>query len=855
MCAGAQYSGTFQNCTFQASAVYAVHGAAATLRGCTIHGSRIAITLSGDATLATLTDCTFDGCHTGIVTERGAAVAAKDCLLEHAEAGVVVNCPGTRAVLENCTVRGGLVRPFGGRGVSGCHGSIHLRTCRISRFIWAVVGSCDTTRIEAHQLQVAECMCGILLTSRARCLVRESTVRTDLRLGDNYIAAVTLCAEKGGEGGARMQLERSTVHSDTLCGLITENASGLAAKLCQFDCSEEVARSGSKGGQVSLSHCHGKSQQSCCLWAGTATARLRLTGGRYEGGATACALDSSARLTAVDCELCSRCEPSGIGVVSVGAGVRAWLLRCHVHHGTIAVSALEATVHASDVVVSDVRAVVPYEEGAPRTGVARCSHLGGAGFSCMGGRMVIKGGKVQRCVVGVEAKGNGGRAASIAIRGVAFSDCVVGVDSLSGSAADVTRCEFRSLKREAWGGPQDRAALIDASYKLFPDATDVGVAIRGSDCSSVEHCMVEGFSVGISARSAAGVGVHHCGVTVTRADGVCILASAKVTIEDCSCRGAQGVLVDGVQVLEGAECSIRRCHFRALNSSAVMAYGHGCSVKVMDSEVQSCACAVTVSKQAEAAIQDCEVRGSWIGMRVHGCGSALSAKRVTVVAQQFGVHLPFSAGPGSPAVVKLVDSVFSGGTTGVCVGDAVAEVSVVRCRIFDTLTGMLLCGPSVGRMKASSVTGCKSGVVVGEVLKGFDPELCTACGRTGAAAVRHAYEALLGSGGVSPPGARCAHDGAIAKMSMADVEVTRCEHYGVLVNANGFLDARGVTVQSCWTGYVRYVVAKRSVYQNCKAIACTSPAVEFHRLSADVSEEPGGTPIPEIEVFRRMQGT
>lgn len=106
MCAGPQFSGTFQNCDFKSSPIYVANGARATLTDCTAHAAQPALTLSGAGTSAHLSGCSIDSCFSSIMVDRGATVAAHNCWIEETDAAVVLCSAGGHASLDSCYLRG-----------------------------------------------------------------------------------------------------------------------------------------------------------------------------------------------------------------------------------------------------------------------------------------------------------------------------------------------------------------------------------------------------------------------------------------------------------------------------------------------------------------------------------------------------------------------------------------------------------------------------------------------------------------------------------------------------------------------------------------------------------------------------
>lgn len=369
ICAGPQSSGTFQNCTFHSTTVYAVHGATVTLRSSTFRQCRLGIIVNGQATSATLNDCTFRRCRTSVIVEAGATAYCSHCLLLKTDFAIIVNEVGSHVALESCTVWGSIsVEDFGGdTGVTVRRSTATLRSCSLKNFRTAV--DLDRSMVEVQRMQIVHCSQGVLMKTRTRLVLRDCTIRMTLPSTPDP-AAVAAFDYGDSKGSVRIQLERCTVRGclPSARALIIDDGTVAAATLCRFDCANDVASVGAfgSGGCLTLEHCTGISQQVCLLAA--ANARLRVRGGRYEGGMSACAVEHGAKLTATACEFLGRDDlprrASGkpqkfVGVVAVvGEATQAWLSSCSIHGGCMGVFVVQATVTAVNTCIYDVRTLL-----------------------------------------------------------------------------------------------------------------------------------------------------------------------------------------------------------------------------------------------------------------------------------------------------------------------------------------------------------------------------------------------------------------------------------------------------------------------------------------------------------------
>lgn len=70
MCAGPDFSGTFDACTFDQCTLYAVHGAHVGLHYCLFERCAPAVVATGAATAAHFTGCFFKNCQTGPIADH-----------------------------------------------------------------------------------------------------------------------------------------------------------------------------------------------------------------------------------------------------------------------------------------------------------------------------------------------------------------------------------------------------------------------------------------------------------------------------------------------------------------------------------------------------------------------------------------------------------------------------------------------------------------------------------------------------------------------------------------------------------------------------------------------------------------
>lgn len=814
ICAGPQHSGTFQNCKFDDTAVYIVHGAAAMLHHCRFFACQPGLTASGGATAATLASCTFDGCPTGIVAECGASVIAHGCRLTRTSAAVVSNGPGTRVTLQHCVIANDLAGARVGTAATARGGTLLLRSCRLQGFTIALTAIGRTTSVEADTVTFTDSPQGAMLSTYSRAAFRRCTFLCD-RSGPKVQIpmAVFLGTRDGVNGGGRAQLERCRIKRGTVRGISLQDDGAVAARLCRFDCTEEVLASGRHGGHAALAHCTGVSTGTrVCVRIESPAGLLRLDGGSYEGSTVACLAERGARLSAAGCELSSRGVRGDGGVVIVREKACARLSWCHIHNGCAGVQATDSTVHATEVSVCDIQVrpiVSPGHEG-PRRGQAPDA----VAYHISGGSTVVKGGSVEHCSIGLSAKGG---TAPLTLEGVMFRDCVRGMEITSGVRADVVECEFRGLKRECKRGVLQDLRCTDRLSDFM-----TGLVLAGCGSSSVRRCVFEGHHCDIAASSPHGIVIQDCQFTGGDTKGVCVEAEGVVLVEGCSMTGAEGV-----RAQRGATCTIRRCRLVGMTGDCITA-NECSSVKVLgDTTVNGTADGLVARQNSKLEVLDCHITGVLMGILSFAGGCVLTAERVTVSASVIGVCA--HSRTGTPVDVKLIDSEFSGVQAGVHVADTGGSVAVVRCRVSGGHTGIYLGGAVRGRVLESVITRCAIGVVVGETDEDVE-QVCEVCGVRGKAALVRAYQALLGTAAAS---GRCAHDGCVARATLVRVDVEACSKWGVAVLPHGCAAAQNVTARACGIGFFVRVAGKSSTFEECRAIGCMYPVNGRRHVSAN----------------------
>lgn len=826
ICAGKEYSGAFSGCTFRSTAVYAVHGAAITLRSCAFIQCNPGITVSGTAAAAALHTCTLSNCSLGVIVERGGTLTAQSSRIDRAKGAVVVNGCHSRATLHCCVVDGGHSAADSHVAMAVRGGSLSLRSCTVREYTFAVFGAMRPALIEAHALCVSDCVQGFSLTSHARATVRGCEFDLLEEGADTPISlAAWLGPALGFPGHACMQLERSAVHGGATTGAITLRGARLAAHLCRFACSRDVVSTGDDGGRAVVTRCSGASLKPC-FWSSSSTAHIRVNGGSFVSDETVCVAKLGATVVVVDCELRGRCVAVMTGVVSV-TEASAWLHKCRIHDGVAGVHATLSNVRASDTDVADMHALVP--EVDPITGCSLGISTGGGGFVCLGGEVHIRGGSVRRCKIGVVAEATGVGVVgvplipgAVSVKETEFADCARGMQVSFGSQVDVTSCVFRGPDWE-----RGRWQRRDIGNPGQVDDRPLGIAYSEGAGGSVQGCTFEGFfhDVGVSGPGCPGVSIRRCTFLGTTDGGTSVLAKAATTIEDCTFSGACGV-----NASQGAVCSVRGCEFTEMTGEAVAA-ATGAAVTVSENTLfEDCMVGMVCRGPAKLAAQDCTMSEVVIGICMADGGGTLSVRRVTVDSTHFCVCC--TARSGADSTVKLVDSSFSGEDAAVVLGDIAVRAMVLRCKVSNAHTGVIAAGRVAVKVRGCTITKCDRGVLVGDTKEDVMDE-CVVCGASGRRALVAAWQALLDVQAGRRQAGRCSHEGAVARMTLADGTVSDCGDVGVVVHPSGHLAASTVTVRACTVGIWVESLAERSTFSECEVVGCITGVLGQRRASTD----------------------
>lgn len=870
VCTGCHFSGTFHSCTFVHSAVYAVHGARIVLHGCTMsnapQGQKVAnllpaLTLSGEATLATLIECRVRFCLTAFVVDGGAALVASECEVRDADTAMVVCGAGGFSALDSCSIRG---QAFGstlcGQGISVRRGALSLRRCTIEEFDTAVCGSGAATRVDMHEVQVMNCVHALRLERHAVAAARDCVLKVRTSEGVRRQAeTIVLGAHSRVVARTWLQMERMHLQAAGRCALDVGSGGGAAASLCRFEGPSDILACviSEAGGKLLLSECDGAAGDICVMGDGPA-ARVRVRGGRYEGSSALCIGQQKAVVSAADAEFYGvhsrprrtpprTDQPQDRGLFEL-IDASGWLHRCRFRNGNVGVFTTDSTLTAVDVSVTGMLATASGRDLVQRSRPNSKSGYRSIGYTLLGGGVTVRGGVIDQCVHGVMGQRGGPGTRPVSLEGLVVRDCVTGVNADLSCELAISRCEFLGPQRERGSDPP--VDLRNPHVSL-----DESAAIRMHDTTSgtFTQCVLQGSMYGLASWSTGNFAVKDCEFKMQVVGGCGLLTKSDTTIQDCRFAGpppgpTARAAVQGVKS-GGGKCELRRCCFDDVTNDAIVAAGfeEAVTMTIVDTKVRRCDTGLSMFKHASVAVQDFDVDVEFRGINMDG--GDLSAKRLTVRGGDEAIHAWCDEGP---ATVKIVDSTLSGARLGVAAVGHQTKFTMLRGLVQTMDIAAEFRAGAIGRVKGTHFLQCEQGVQVGDVMGAVlgSGSQCPMCGMSGQRAAGAAFKKLGESGGKGFPGARCVHAGAVSRVTMADVNVD-CGKDAVSVHNHGYLDATRVIATQCdFAFFLRYNTV-RSSFVECKAVDCGAPGVSMARPDHGI-EQPAKV-MKEIEVVKTRE--
>eukprot|EP00892_Ulva_mutabilis_P008306 jgi/Ulvmu1/5848/UM025_0107.1 len=792
VCAGHPFAGTFRRCTFRCD-VCVVHGARATFSACTFRSSGFGLTASGHAAHATVDGCTFHDCPASILAEAGAAITADTTRVFGSDSAITINGAGSHVSLTDCTTHGGGAASRS--AVTACDGAAALSGCRLacSRAILRASGPAAT--IDARDMHAEEFTTGIIMSRRARVSLADAhfSMRGHPST-QSVITAGTLGAGASGAGGTRLQLERCRFHgggSARSQGFTVRGGSSLAARQCRLECSGDALYADSRGSRVTLHDCEWRCQFHLCRVLSSGCT-LALHGCSLTSGGKVCWADNGATVIATDCTLQGQ---SGGGDTSAAAceasgGAKAALLRCVLRRAPIGLHCNRSTASAKECRVCEL----VNETGPAARPTLHPRILAGIAYQSAAGRLSVEGGSVEGCLTGAIGGGTPLESGDLAVLGVEFSCCALGVQTYENASVRVANCQFRGERH-----PRQHRVMYQKSF-----AIGIG-QVRGS----VTGCTFENYFKGIvNAAAPWEVGIRDCEFRDMFEGGACIDSGAQTLVDGCRFMKADQCVV-GV----GGKATVRDCAFGPDVAFAVVVNG-GATVSTLNCRFRDCANAMLVTLRGCLAAQDCECVSSDArshAIRAEEGAFSVTAKRVTSAGGYAGVAIESLEGLGGS--VKLVDCKLSGAEYGVDLQGPGLQGSLLRCDTARCTRGIVVTRAAVVRARQCNVSRCKYGVFLGSSTIILEAG-CNVCGLAGDAAVNAALAYAEGPERSAPSG-RCEHTGAMSMVTLEDVQVSDSAVAGVTVECMGHVDALRVHASNCGAGFTEHARSARSRFSEC----------------------------------------
>lgn len=907
MCAGASFSGTFHNCTFDVTSIYVVHGASADFRDCTWKNCHTGIVTHGPSTAATASHSTITGSRFCVIAEAGASVALRSCNLASYGSPVVVHDAGTHVSVSDCLLRGVTVAPCDVPSATGVRlhgGSARLRRCGISGFATGAIADGRSASLEMHSSHIAAAR-ACHVADHARSTLRDIRMHAvNEPMVPSLQRAPLVCATRAGpqRGGACLQLSRCEMRSSVAEKSAVEVAHGgrVAMLLCHMRSDRSVAAGRFETtGRAVVMHCRGNSRTvGCCVT--TAGAVLRVEGGVMASQGSACMAAEEGSLVLVDVRVSGGVtQPSGgtyvpfIGAVTASMGATARILRCHLHDSVAGVHVIESRVRVVNSCISDMTLL-------PCVKALRAQPRMSSGYICEGGHLDIEGGSVKNCTFGLDVHMTESKAGeclecgTARVHGVVFSGYARGMQVMPRCAGEVVRCEFAGHAGMSEAN-RDSLAMLQPTDCALP--LECGLMFCGVAAGYVRECSFRKTTLGMHVTAAEPVLAVDCagsggGVKERARDederpGDEKAAEGDVEVEGALDHGSNGNSPGGVViVVEDCTFADMKAAFRGVHSHTTL---RRCTmVEGMSLGVVSCG--------AELLVLDCKVRVVTFGVVVIGGGlvravtsliegdqaamdigvdgGTIRGDRVTARGGRYAVHAVHTVTPpaecaaaGVPIrrermTLKLIDCVLEAREgVAVDVGGMQTQAELLRCDVRGLVIGVSVQAGGNVTVVESTVAGGDRGIDVGE--DGADLEMrCQDCGRQGMAASEAAWKTMCDWAARGPPGghktlpirrsARCAHEGARASAALDDVEVRDCR-MGVTVWMNGQIAAERVRLWGCGVGILVVEVAGIVGNRFNKCTVWEAPGArgllglrQFGPRDGDVTD--AGVYVPGVEV-------
>lgn len=303
--------------------------------------------------------------------------------------------------------------------------------------------------------------------------------------------------------------------------------------------------------------------------------------------------------------------------------------------------------------------------------------------------------------------------------------------------------------------------------------------------------------------------------------GACVRLASKAEVEDCEfTSGPFAIAAQGAR----AVCAVRRCTFDGGVQIGIGAMAEA-RVVVAGSAATCRSAALHADGGAAIVAQDCVCAGGDTALRVGVSGGTIAAERVEARGEDYAALA--SGGEPRRCRMNLVDCELAGEEAAVRAAGSGVEVSLLRCSVLRSRTGVVVHGGAVARVRDSRISRCVFGVVIGERDEDVRAR-CHACGCSGAEALELAWSARSRTATCTPGERGCVHMGARAQATLDSVDVRRCQDIGVAVTAFGHVAARAVRVSGGRLGFrlTSWAGAEVSRLTDCTAVVYAVPEMD-----------------------------
>lgn len=804
MCAGPDYSGTFDQCRFDECTLYAVHGACLSVSRCHFRRSAPAVIATGGSTLTRFFACLFQACPAAVIIDAGATVFLHSSCITGARTGLIVKDPGSHAELEDTILHCDKGAALSERGVSAWGGATaRLRNSSLSGVVLGVRAAGRGTAVELKRSSIEEYECAVDISGGGKCSLagvdmceQRVASKHEVKFDVDTDCAVRLSQSDSTPVRMHVQMHGCTVLSTAGKGVRLGALCRADVLLCGLRSRDGGVHAEGESGRAHVRHC----EVDTCkfgFWASSPGCVLCVTGCRVDSIGGACVGVSKGTAAIIDSALNGRRSDTATGVVNAAEGATLTMVRCNVSDGVTGVRAAQSSVWMVDTVISGMRRRVG--------GIIGPSDMPILGAACVFESCVatVCGGTVRDCAFGVSAlRSLLAGTSDVRVDGLRIDACAQGVLVVARATVAVTNCTFVDVDVRQVEALAEEAGLQDPTNSL-PTAV---LYVRG-DSLSVSDCTFTGRWNVVDMGGETPMQISRCVFSSSAAIGerrTFVSVSGEAVVDGCEFSNASSA----VAVDLGISVTVRKCRFGPEVSVGVFV-DEGAAAEVEDCTFDSCEQAVFAHAGSAVALRDCVCKNSHEGIRAEDVRS-LTATRLTVRSGGTGVMVACLS--GKPAAVTLVDCrVFA--SSGVILGHVGVTASILRCEIAGDDMGVVLLGSCVLTMRHSSVRRFQCGVLVGYATDEMIDPGCPVCGFGGPAAQQAAYTALLKWQGRQPEGARCTHEGAVARATLENVDVRGCTDTGVMVNVGGHMVAEQLRVANSFLRVLR--VGEKSRFEDC----------------------------------------